>query len=320
MHSRMTVLIAPDKFKGTLTAAEVGAAIAAGLREAGIGHHLCPLADGGDGTADVLLGAIGGSWIECPSEDALGRPIEARWAKLDDERGSAVVEVAEASGLARIAGEPLRPLQASSAGTGVLIAAALEAGCERVLLACGGSATTDAGLGALEHFDPAAAEIVCLCDTGVPFMGALRYAPQKGAGQAELSQLEDRLERIAAELPNDPRKLPWTGAAGGLSGGLWAHGARLVSGSQFVLDAVGFGESLTNASACITGEGRLDATSFTGKAVGEVSLRCLRAGVECHAIVGGVERGDARLDRFASITEVGDRSSIAAAAGAALSP
>jgi glycerate 2-kinase len=306
----MGILVAPDKFKGTLTALEVADAICAGLDS---DADRCPIADGGDGTAAVLLAALGGIWREARCHDALGEPIAGRFALLGSGE-DAVVEVAEASGLARLSGRDPRPLEASSEGTGELIAAAIEAGARRVLVACGGSATTDAGLGALRRFDPRAAEIVCLCDVSDPFTGALRYAPQKGADADDLAALGERLERIATELPHDPRRLPFTGAAGGLAGGLWAHGARLVPGARHVLAAVDFDRRLASASAVITGEGALDATSLSGKAVGEVARRAATAGVACHAIVGRDKLGGPGRERFDSITEAGTATAIAAAA------
>lgn len=313
-------LIAPDKFKGTFAAAEVAEAIAAGCRAAGetgrvpLEPDVCPLADGGDGTAEVLLEALGGEWATAPAHDALARPIETRFALLADGR-TAVVEVAAASGVARLDPADLDPLGADSAGTGELIAAAIGAGAERVLVGCGGSATTDGGLGALRHFDPAAAEIVCLCDVDDVFAGALRYAPQKGAGPVELEQLARRLERIAAELPHDPRRLPFTGAAGGLAGGLWAHGARLVGGARHVLGAVGFDERLAAADLVISGEGAVDATSLRGKVVGEVARRAAATGRPCHLIVGRDELGaDGARGPFASVREAGTLEEISAAA------
>ncbi len=307
------VLVAPDKFKGSFSAGTVATAIAAGLG-AGIEADLCPVADGGDGTAAVLLDAAGGSWVPAPAHDALGNPIEARFALLADRR-TAVVDVAEASGLARLEGLAPDPLEAGSAGTGELIAAAIGTGARTVLVACGGSAMTDAGLGALERFDPAAAEIVCLCDVADPFMGALGYAPQKGADDAVLGQLEDRLRAVAAELPHDPTRLPFTGAAGGLAGGFWAHGARLVSGVRHVLAAVGFDRRLGAAAAVVTGEGTLDRSSLRGKAVGEVAARAEVAAAPCHAVVGRDRLDGAGRGRFASIREAPTLGEITAAAG-----
>lgn len=281
------VLIAPDKFKGTFSAHEAAGAMADGVRAAAPGARVVtrPLADGGDGTAAVLVAALGGEWHATRAADALGRPVAARFALLAGGE-TAVVEVAEASGLARLDPTELDPLAASSAGTGELVAAAIEAGARRVLVACGGSASTDGGLGALGRFDPATAEIICLCDVADPFAGALRYAPQKGAGADDLEKLERRLERIRGALPHDPSRLPYTGAAGGLSGGLWAHGARLVPGARWILERVGFDRVVGDVDFVLTGEGRLDPTSARGKVVGEVARRSARARVRCAAIVG----------------------------------
>lgn len=304
----MTFLIAPDKFKGTLSAAEVAAAIAAGVPG---DADLCPIADGGEGTTAVLLDAGGGEWRDAPASDPLGRPLDCRFALLGDG-STAVVEVAEASGLWRLRPDELDPAAASSRGTGELLAAARDAGAERILLACGGSATTDGGLGALETFDPRGVELVCLCDTDAPFVSAARlYAPQKGASPALVDELERHLRRIATELPHDPSGLPFAGAAGGLAGGLWAHGARLVSGARHVLGAVGFDRRLAGAAALVTGEGCLDATTMRGKAVGEVARRARRAGVPCHAIVGRDELGGhAGRELFASVHEAGTADTI----------
>lgn len=310
----MTVLIAPDKFKGTLSAAEVAAAIAAGI-DAEV--DVCPIADGGEGTAEILLAAAGGEWRDAPASDPLGRRLECRFALLEGG-ATAVVEVAEASGLWRLGPEELDPLGASSRGTGELLAAARDAGASRILLACGGSATTDAGLGALEAFGPAGVELVCLCDTDASFLAAARlYAPQKGSTPDAVAELERRLRRIAAELPHDPSRLPFTGAAGGLAGGLWAHGARLVPGARHVLAALDFDRRLDAAELLVTGEGRLDATSLRGKAVGEVARRAHRAGVPCHAIVGidALEGGSGRA-LFESVSEAGEPERIRVAASA----
>ncbi len=308
----IAVLVAPDKFKGTFTAVTVAETIAAATNWE---SDLAPIADGGDGTAEVLLRALGGEWVQARAHDALGGTIDARFALLTGGE-DAVVEVAEASGLARLAGRDLQPLEAGSEGTGELVAAAIDSGARRVFVACGGSATTDAGLGALGRFDPAAVELVCLCDVADNFVGALRYAPQKGAGEEEIGELRSRLQRIAAELPQDPSGLPFTGAAGGLAGGFWAHGARLVAGAPHVLAAIDFDRRLAAAEAVITGEGRLDQTSLAGKAVGEVASRAALAGRPCHAIVGRDRlKGQGRA-RFASITEAETLEQVASAAAA----
>jgi glycerate 2-kinase len=285
---RAPVLVAPDKFKGTYSAAEVAKAIAQGLREGGRNAEELPVADGGEGTADALLHVLGGDWIEADTTDALGRPIRARFALLADGRG--VVEAAEASGLARIAAGERDAFAASTRGTGELIAAARDAGASQVLVAVGGTATTDAGAGALEALDEAKVdpELTVICDVRTPFEHAARvFAPQKGADPDTVKRLRRRLDTFAKNAARDPRGVPMTGAGGGLSGGLYAQrGAKLVPGAPFVLDALGFDARMRAASFVVTGEGRIDEQTLEGKAAGEVAVRCRQAGVACHAIVG----------------------------------
>ena len=318
---RAPVLVAPDKFKGTYSAAEVAEAIADGLREAGRNAEELPVADGGEGTADALVRALGGEWQEADAADALGRPIRARFALLTGgtrgsaprgsgrARGSApprsggrrasaprgsgetaVVEAAEASGIARIRPQDRDAFAASTRGTGELIAAACDAGASHVLVAVGGTATTDGGAGALAALDEAGVdpELTVICDVRTPFEHAARvFGPQKGADPATVKRLQRRLTAFAKHAPRDPRGIPLTGAAGGLAGGLYAHrGARLVPGAPFVLDALGFDARMRAASFVVTGEGRIDEQTLEGKAAGEVAVRCLQAGVACHAIVG----------------------------------
>jgi glycerate kinase len=130
--------------------------------------------------------------------------------------------------------------------------------------------------------------LTVVCDVTVPFEDAPRvFGPQKGADPAMVRRLEERLDRLAAEAPRDPRGVPRTGAAGGLSGGLWAwFGAELVPGAAYVLDALGFEAAAGDATLVLTGEGGLDEQTFHGKAVGEVARRCAALGVPCHAVVG----------------------------------
>lgn len=286
------VLVAPDKFKGTLRASEVAAAVGRGLERAGLEPpDLCPVADGGDGTLEVLLAALGGETAGLEVSDPLGRPVRAGFGLVEDG-GTAIVEVAEASGLSRVGPQERDPEAASSYGTGELIAAAVDAGAAVVLVAAGGSATTDGGAGAIEALRERGglrgARLVVLCDVRTPFeRAAAVYAPQKGADPAAVARLAQRLERLARSLPRDPRGVPMTGAAGGLSGGLWAaFGARLEPGAPFVLDALGFDARSRAARAVIVGEGRLDATTLEGKAAGEAAVRCRQAGVPCHAVCG----------------------------------
>lgn len=279
------VLVAPDKFKGTFTAAEVAAAVARGLRAGGRDAVELPVADGGEGTLDVLVAALGGEVRTASVHDALGRPVEGRYAVLAD--GRAVVEVAEASGLARLAEDERDAWAASTRGTGELIAAT---GAAEVIVAAGGSATTDAGAGILEALAEAGVrpKITVAADVRTPFEDAARvFGPQKGADAATVKRLERRLAAFAEAAPKEPRGVPMGGCAGGVGGGLWAHlGARLVPGADLVLDAIGFDAAMRTSRFVVTGEGRLDAQTLAGKAVGEVATRCRQGGVGCHAVVG----------------------------------
>jgi glycerate kinase len=287
------VLCCPDKFRGSLTAGEAAAALAAGVERAGRPAVRLPLADGGEGTLDVL----------CPSPEArrvarvtgpLGEPVEAEWGLRGD---TAVIEMARASGLALVAGRN-DPLRASTHGAGELLRAALDAGARRAIVAVGGSATPDGGLGALEalDFDLRGADVVVACDVTTTFVDAARvFGPQKGAGAAAVAELERRLERLADRYRDargvDVRALPGAGAAGGLAGGLAAYGARLVPGAPLVADIVGLRGALQDAPLVLTGEGRLDATSFAGKVVGHVLGEARALGVPVGIVAGDAECG-----------------------------
>jgi glycerate 2-kinase len=287
------LLVAPDSFKGTLRAAEVAGAIARGLEAAGlVPPDVCPVADGGEGTLEVLLTALGGETAGAPATDPLGRPIPAAGFALIEDGGTAIVEVAEASGLHRVAADERDAYNATSRGTGELIVAACAAGAEVVLVAAGGSATTDGGAGAIAAIEEAGGlqgtTLVVLADVRTPFERAPAvFGPQKGADPKTVKRLEQRLAKLAATLPKDPRGIPMSGAAGGLAGGLHARfGARLEAGAPFVLQALDFDRRMRAAHAVIVGEGRLDATTLQGKIAGEIAVRARQAGVPCHAIVG----------------------------------
>jgi glycerate kinase len=295
----LPALVAPDSFKGTFTASEVAAAVARGLRAAGQPADELPVADGGEGTQAALLNALDGETHTITAHDPLGREIEASFALLGDG-STAVVEVAAASGLTLVDESERDAFAASSYGTGELIAAAVGAGAQTVLVGVGGSATTDGGAGAIDAITDAGPqakpkELTCICDVRTPFEQAPKvFAPQKGADPATVKRLEQRLGRQATKLGRDPRGEPMTGAAGGLSGGLWAQlGAKLVPGAAYVLDAVGFDSAMRGARYVVTGEGRIDEQTLTGKLVGEVATRCRQGGVGCHALVG-----QNRLDLF----------------------
>lgn len=257
---------------------------------------------------DALLAARDGERRRATVSDPLGRPVEAELALLDDGE-TAIVEVAQASGLHRVAEAERDAWAASTRGTGELIAAAAEAGAREVIVTVGGSATTDGGEGALEALSETGTgvSLVVVCDVRTAWEDAARvFAPQKGADPETVRRLERRLERLAAAAPHDPRGVPMTGCAGGLSGALWAHHrAKLVPGAAFVLDRLGFDELMRAARFVVTGEGRLDDQTLAGKAVAEVATRCRQGGVACHAVVGQdrLDRFKARLLDLASVTE-----------------
>lgn len=284
------MLVAPDSFKGTMSATEVAAAIARGLRDGGSEAVELPVADGGEGTMEALVSALGGDYHEATVSDPLGRPVEATYALLSDGR-TAVVEMAQASGLGLVDEAERDAWSASTRGTGELIAHAVrESGARTVLLGVGGSATTDGGAGALEALDEAAAspDLVVICDVRTPWEHAAEvFGPQKGADRPTVERLTQRLSDLASAAPRDPTGVPMTGCAGGLSGGLWAHReARLVPGAAYVLDAVGFDAQMRASRFVVCGEGGLDEQTLAGKAVGEVATRCRQSGVACHAMVG----------------------------------
>jgi glycerate kinase len=305
--AELPALVAPDSFKGTFSAREVAAAIAAGLRAGGREAHEMPVADGGEGTMEAIVTTLEGELRTISASDPLGRPVEASFALLED--GRAIVEAAQASGLGLVDEGERDAWGASTRGTGELIAAAVGAGAERVIVTVGGSATTDGGAGALEALEEAgvSVELDVLCDVRVPFEQAPSvFGPQKGADPAMVKRLEERLHELAGRFNRDPRGEPMTGAAGGLSGGLWAqHGARLQQGASFVLDTIGFDEHMRRSAFVVTGEGRIDSQTLQGKIVGELATRCRQGGVACHAVVGKNELDEfsARILDLASLTE-----------------
>ena len=293
------VLVAPDSFKGTFNAAQVAGAIGRGLERAGLmPPDLCPVADGGEGTLDALLPQLGGELLAVTVRGPLGKPVRTGFGLIEDG-GTAIVEMAMASGLGLTPEAERDAWEASTYGTGELIAAAANAGAAVILVAVGGSATTDGGAGAIQAIEDAGgigkAKIVVLSDVRTVFEDAPKvFAPQKGADEAMVKRLEQRLEELAASFPRDPRGVPMTGGAGGLSGGLWAaFGAALEPGAQFVLDALDFDLRMRASRAVVTGEGKLDEQTLQGKLVGEIGTRTRQAGVPLHAIVG-----TDRLDGF----------------------
>ena len=314
-----SILVAPDSFKGTLTSLEVASAIGDGLRAGGWEVDLCPVADGGEGTLAALCPALELELRTVSAGDPLGRAIEASFGIAGDV---AVVETAAASGLGLVTEHERDPIAASTFGTGELVAAAIDAGARTVYLGVGGSATTDGGAGALrairERGGLRGARLVVLCDVRTPFEDAARvFGRQKGADDAEVAQLTTRLHELADTLERDPRGVSMTGAAGGLSGGLWAAlGAELTAGAAFVLEAVNFDRRMRIARAVVTGEGKLDLQSLAGKLVSEIATRARQSGVPCHAIVGTRELDafGARILDLQAVLEAGTPAQVEAAA------
>jgi glycerate 2-kinase len=291
----MRLLAAPDKFRGTLTAGEAAAAIAAGAARAGWEAQELPLADGGEGTLDVLGGGNRRTTVSGP----LGEPVEAAWRLEDD--GTALIEAALACGLSLAGGpEGNDPLRATSRGVGELVAAAVDAGARRVVVAVGGVASTDGGVGALEVLpSPLPVPLDVAVDVEARFLDAADvFAPQKGATAGQVRILRTRLARLG--VPD----VAGSGAAGGLAGGLAAVGARLLPGFDLVASRLGLDERLAEADLVVTGEGRVDATSLTGKVVGRVLERAAAGGVEALVVAGEVA-ANSRIDTFSLVERYG---------------
>lgn len=285
----MRVVAAFDKFRGTATAAEAAEAVGQACWQAG---HECveiALADGGEGLLDVLGGPTRTSRVTGP----LGTPVDAPWRL---HRGTAVIEMARASGLELAGGATGNdPMLATSRGTGELIDAAVTAGATKVIVGLGGSATTDGGLGAIEALSGPhrlrGIDVLVACDVTTRFVDAAAvFGPQKGAGPAQVRLLTARLEQLAdryrREFDVDVRSIDGSGAAGGLGGALAALGAQLLPGFDLVADETDLDDAVRAADVVITGEGRLDDQSFTGKVVGGVADLATELGCRVAAIVG----------------------------------
>ena len=286
------MLAASDKWKGTLTAAQACAAIGHACWELGIDCTEMPMADGGEGTLDVLGGPNRSTLVTGP----LGDPVRAEWRY---DRGVAVIEMARASGLTLVGGASGNDaMAASTQGTGELIDTALDMGARRIIVCLGGSATTDGGFGALRAIStPArlkAVDFLVACDVDTLFTDAAEvFAPQKGASPAQVKLLTGRLERLAQvyrqEHGVDVASIPGSGAAGGLAGALAALGATLMPGFDIVAEETGFDEAIKTHDLVITGEGLLDDTSFDGKVVGSVADYAEEHGTRMLTVVGGID-------------------------------
>jgi glycerate kinase len=330
----MRILIANDKFKGSLPAGKAGFHIKNSLETAfpRASFDLCPIADGGEGTALAMTTALAGEWTFGATQDAQGRPIKAPFGWVP-ETATAVMEMSAASGLAIVEDLELNPLTASTLGTGILIQSALVKGARRILIGIGGSATNDGGLGvalalgytfkkAGQAFTPTLAtileadrlekpdalpafELIVACDVENPLLGprgATRiYGPQKGV--RDFVWFEQRLAHLAdlvrRDLGMDPRDVPGAGAAGGLGFGLMAFlGGRLVSGFDMVATQVGLEARVAAADLVITGEGRLDEQSLQGKGPVGVARLARRLGKKIVGVAGSVDDSAALRAQF----------------------
>ena len=339
------VVCAPNAFKGTLSAAAAAGALARGVTDSGGIARQVAVADGGDGTLDVLLGAAGSSGrVACVTVcGPTGRPRRARLGWIGE--AVAVVEMAEAAGL-RLLGSRRDPMGATSRGVGELIAAALAGGARRVIVGVGGSASTDGGAGILlalgarlldsrgrpvprgggglsaiasidlSALDPRMrrAAIEVAVDVRNPLYGdggaAHVFAPQKGADSVQAEALDAGLRHFARLLEGVTGQAglaeqPGAGAAGGAAFGLAALGARLLGGAGLVCDQVGLDDALRGAALVITGEGRLDVQTAAGKAPSEVAARAARARVPCIAVCGSVVAGGQAFAATIALDELG---------------
>jgi glycerate kinase len=328
------VICAPDSYKECLSAEEAAAAMAEGVRRV-LPHaevDLCPVADGGEGTVDALVAALGGDYRESRVTGPCGEPVTARWGLLDGS--TAVIEMAAAAGLYLVPRTRRDPLTTTTYGVGELMLAARKAGARRLILGLGGSATVDGGCGmaqalgwrfldargremaapltggelsSIMHIEVGTAddalaglEIEGACDVDAPLLGpegaAAIFAPQKGADPEGVAALEAGLTHLARlvgrELGADMANLAHAGAAGGLGAGLAVFArARLGSGIDRVLATSRFEERLQGADLCLTGEGRIDGQTLTGKACLGVARAAARYGVPVVALVGAAGPG-----------------------------
>jgi glycerate kinase len=277
------LVAAPDKFRGTATAAEVAAAIGAAAQASGWSSVAVPMSDGGEGLLEALgATALGGTEQTTEVPGPLGAPTRAAWRLLPDAPGgpTAVIEMSRAAGrtlLPHPRGDD--PVRADTTGVGRLLLAAREAGARRIVIGCGGSSTTDGGWGAVAAVGTAEAlsglELIVACDVTTAFRDAARlFGPQKGASAEQIHMLTDRLgslaDRYRRDFGVDVDHLPGGGAAGGLAGGLAALGARIAPGFDLVAELAGLPTLIAGADLVVTGEGHVDPPSFHGKVPGGV--------------------------------------------------
>ena len=287
----MRALASPASCKGSISAVGAALALAAGLRAGGLDAEEAPVADGGEGTVEVLAATLGGEWRAAPASDPLGRVVAARYLVLGD--GTAVVEAAEAVGLARMGVDERDPMRASSSGLGELLLVVASETVGPIVVGLGDSATVDGGAGMRDVVGDAfdSRELRALCDVRNPLLGergaARAFGPQKGASPEQVEELEARLAAMTELRPY--AELPGAGAAGGLGAAIALLGGELVSGAQIVLERIGFRGLASGADLVVTGEGTIDRSSGEGKAVGEVIRLCGEEKVRCVVFGGQVE-------------------------------
>ena len=315
----MKIIVCPDSFKGTMTAPQAARAIADGIRSAaacrslpssGGGIVLLPVGDGGEGTVDALCAALPDiETVSCATMDPLRRHIVARYAVSEGK--TALIESAAASGLTLVGKAERNIMVSDTYGTGLLIADAFRRGIRDFIICMGGTATCDGGYGAFEAMKGTPglreAKFTLLCDVDNPLCGpagaAAVFGPQKGAAPEQIPVLDRRLRQLALLYGLPAESLEYAGAAGGLAGMLMAcYGATPVSGIAKVLEILGFEKHLEEADLVITGEGRADATTLSGKAAKGILDIAGRHGVPV-ALVAGCVR-DIELLREAGFSYV----------------
>jgi glycerate kinase len=339
------ILVAPDKFKGSLSAVAAADAITKGFREVWPEAEMisAPIADGGEGFADALRDALGGEWIVSRALDPIGREVEARFAWVEKEK-LAIIDMSEASGLWRLKAEERAPLRASTYGTGQLMRRAMERGARKILVGLGGSATTDGGIGmaaalgyefltsdgedleaipgnllalirivrenALEM-----PEIVAACDVQNPLLGprgaARVFGPQKGANEMDVVALEEGLlnlaDLVAGDLECDFRETPGAGAAGGIAFGLMSFcGAKICSGFDLLAETLRLEERIAACDLVITGEGRIDGQTLEGKGPAGVALLARKQGKPVLAFAGSIAESAAVGSLFDALCAIID--------------
>lgn len=316
----MRVLIAPDSFKGTYTAVEVARAIAAGVREASGQPVELPVADGGEGTMSAVASTTGATLHSVQVTNPWGAPVTAEYAITRD--GTAVVELAQASGITVQHDGARDAFTADTYGTGQVIVDAIKHGARRILVSAGGSATSDGAEGAIRAIEEAGGlagvPITVLTDVTTPFERAGEvFGPQKGADPETVERITARLRDQAAALPRNPLGVARTGAAGGFSGGMWGrYDAELVSGAEYVLDFVDFDHAVAQADVVVVGEGRLDSQTGEGKIIDAILNRVnsVRPGLPVVAVVGSVDEDlGAYRENFADVIVATDAERMRAA-------